>query len=108
MRYVAMFGGNEKTCFGLAGIGDLILTCSSTTSRNYTAGTVIGKNGIEYFNKTNTKTVEGILACDIAYEISKKHNIYSPIIEAVYNVIHSKTLPEVEMKKLMNFLLKTE
>ena len=108
MRYVTLFGGDEKTCYGLAGVGDLILTCSSTTSRNYTAGHTIGARGIEYFLKNNTKTVEGVMACEIAYEISKKHSIYSPIIEAVYNVIHAKSLPKEEMKKMMHFILKAE
>ena len=108
IRYVTFFGGNEKTCFGLAGIGDLILTCSSKESRNYTAGHMIGQRGVDFFFKHNTKTVEGVLACEIAYDISNKNNIYSPIIHAVYNIIHAKSLPKEEMNKMMKFVLKAE
>ena len=108
IRYVTFFGGNEKTCYGLAGIGDLVLTCSSMTSRNYSAGVTIGQNGIDYFMATNKKTVEGIYACEIAYEIAKDHGIYSPIVTAVYNVIQGVSKPEEEVKRLMQQAPKNE
>ena len=107
-RFVLHFNGKEETCFSLAGIGDLILTCSSKTSRNYTAGYTIGANSLEYFKATNTKTVEGIFATEIAYEIAKKENIYSPIISAIYNVIFNGTDPRKEIEFLMKSTLKGE
>ena len=108
VRYVTHFGGDEKTCFGLTGVGDLVLTCSSLTSRNFSAGVVIGREGMQYFNENNKKTVEGIFACEIAYEIAKENNIYSPIVTAVYNVIKQKSSPTEEIKKLMTSNLKAE
>ncbi len=108
MRYVTKFGGSEKTCFGLAGIGDLILTCTSATSRNYTAGYKIGSSSYEEFAKTNTKTVEGIFACEIAYEIAKAHDIYSPIVTAIYKVIKENASPLEQVKALMQSELKAE
>lgn len=108
MRFVKYFGGKEETCFGLAGIGDLILTCSSKTSRNYSAGYKIGSTSYAEFEKTNTKTVEGIFACEIAYEIAKENNIYAPIITAIYNVIKNQSKPLDEIKKLMTAKLKSE
>lgn len=107
-RYVTCFGGQFKTCLGLAGIGDLILTCSSKTSRNYTAGYTIGKYGVDYFLDNNTKTVEGIYACQIAHAISKEHNIYSPIINAVYEVIFENKDPRTKIYELMTNELKGE
>ena len=107
-RYVVTFGGNIKTCYGLAGIGDLTLTCSSTTSRNYSAGYTIGKYGINYFLENNKKTVEGIYACEIAYKISKENNIYSPIISSVYDVIYNKVNPKDKLLEMMNNALKDE
>ena len=107
-RYVKHFGGNEETCFGLAGIGDLLLTCSSTTSRNYSAGYKIGSTSFEEFAKTNTKTVEGIFACEIAYEIAKTNGIYSPIVNGIYNVIKFGKNPLQEVKNLMAGELKAE
>ena len=107
-RYVTLFGGDVSTCYGLAGIGDLTLTCSSTTSRNYSAGYTIGSKSIKYFKETNTKTVEGVFACEIAHDIAIKNNIYSPIINAVYNVIFNENSPKDELLKLMTNELKSE
>lgn len=107
-RFVIHFNGKEETCFSLAGIGDLILTCSSKTSRNYTAGYTIGSRSLEYFKDTNTKTVEGIFATEIAYEIAKKENIYAPIISAIYNVIFNGKDPKKEIENLMKSTLKGE
>lgn len=107
-RYVTKFGGNIKTCYGLAGIGDLTLTCSSTTSRNYSAGYMIGKNGIEYFRNNNKKTIEGVYACKVAYNLSKQHDIYSPIVNAVYDVIYNDVNPKDKLIEMMNNALKGE
>ncbi len=107
-RFVLHFKGKEETCFSLAGIGDLILTCSSKTSRNYMAGYTIGTNSIEYFKKTNTKTVEGIYATEIAYQIAKKEGIYAPIISAIYNVVFNGKNPKKEVASLMKSELKGE
>ena len=107
-RFVTHFGGREETCFGLAGVGDLILTCSSTTSRNYSAGYVIGSTSVENFNATNVKTVEGVYALEIAYEIAKNNGIYAPIITAIYNVIFNGKNPKDEIKNLMSSELKGE
>ena len=108
VRFVKFFGGNEKTCYGLAGVGDLMLTCSSTTSRNYTAGYKISSTSAEQFFKENTKTVEGVFACTIAYEIAKENNIYSPIISSVHSVLFENANPRDEIEKLMNGDLKSE
>ncbi len=108
MRFVKHFGGREGTCFGLAGIGDLILTCSSKTSRNYNAGYIIGSSGMENFKRANDKTVEGIYAVEIAYNVAKKEGIYAPIISSVYNVVYRGRSPREEIKALMTGKLKKE
>ena len=108
MRFVKYFNGKEKTCFGLAGVGDLILTCSSTTSRNYSAGYFIGKNNASLFFKENKKTVEGIFACKIAYKIANDNNIYAPIVTSVYNVLFNNANVKDEIDKLMTNDLKEE
>ena len=107
-RFVKHFGGKEETCFSLAGVGDLILTCSSTTSRNYTAGFTIGSTSVENFNATNKKTVEGVYALEIAYNTAIKNAIYAPIITAIYNVIFNGKNPKDEIKSLMRGELKGE
>lgn len=105
-RYVTHFGGNESTCYGLAGIGDLILTCSSTTSRNYSAGYEIGRTSYKNFISNNSKTVEGVYACEIAYQIAKENNIQSPIVECIYNIAYNRNsiIDEIEKLKELIFI----
>lgn len=107
-RFVIAMGGNPETCLGLTGIGDLVLTCTSTTSRNFSAGVEIGKKGIKEFNKTNNKTVEGIYACEIAKKIADEHDIYAPIINAMYNVLFEEHDCKEELAMLFNNSLKNE
>lgn len=108
-RFAQLMGGKEKTCMGLTGIGDLTLTCSSTKSRNYMAGVQIGTTkSIEKFYQENKKTVEGIYACKIAYEIAQSNHIYAPIISSIYHVLYEHADPEDEIKTMMNYSLKEE
>ncbi|MBP3399274.1 MAG: NAD(P)-dependent glycerol-3-phosphate dehydrogenase, partial [Erysipelotrichaceae bacterium] len=72
-RYGIAFGGKPETYLGLDGVGDLIVTCTSYHSRNFTAGLAIGKadSAVEFL-KNNTKTVEGIRCAKVVYEESKR------------------------------------
>lgn len=104
MRRLALFlGAKEQTLLGLTGVGDMIVTCTSTLSRNYQAGLMIaqGDNLEEALGKI-TMVVEGANTCIAGYNISKKYNIYMPIMEAVYNVIYLKKNPKEEVIKLMS------
>lgn len=107
-RFVVKMGGEAQTCLGLTGVGDLVLTCTSKTSRNFAAGVEIGQYGIDYFNLHNKKTVEGIYACSISKKIADENQIYAPIINAVYNVVFNHKNAEEEISKLMNTDLKNE
>lgn len=83
-------GGNIITFAGLAGIGDLIVTCTSMHSRNRKAGILIGK-GMEIDDVIETvgMVVEGIKTTKSAYELAKKHDIDMPITEEIYDVIYN-------------------
>lgn len=108
-RYGVAIGANQKTFLGLTGIGDLFLTCSSFTSRNYSCGVAIGKqDGADEFLKNNTKTIEGIHACKIIYNSSKKLGIDMPITQAVYEVIYENKKPSIAIVELMGRSLKSE
>lgn len=107
-NFVIFFGGKEKTCLGLSGYGDLILTCTSKTSRNYMAGYEIGKHGYDNFIKSNHKTVEGIIACNIAYNIAKSNDIYAPIIISIHHILFENKNPMEEILKLIRSELKPE
>ncbi len=105
---VAM-GAKERTFSGLSGIGDLVLTCTSPLSRNYTLGIKLGQ-GIKLKDILNqTRSVaEGVATAESAFELSKKYNIEMPIVEQVYRVIYGEKDPVLAVKDLLERSLKTE
>jgi glycerol-3-phosphate dehydrogenase len=102
-------GCQKETFMGLAGIGDLIVTCTSVHSRNNRCGELIGK-GKTYAeaSKEIGMVVEGYYALEAAMELSAKYNIEMPITSAVYDIIHNGCTPEEAMYKLMNRDIKNE
>ena len=108
-RYGLAHGGKMSTFMGLCGMGDLILTCSSFTSRNFQAGFSIGKNdSSEPFWNTNKTSVEGVNACNIIYHKAQQEKIEMPITTAVYQVLFEKRKPSEAVIELMNRDLKYE
>lgn len=95
-------GGNPHTFYGLTGMGDLIVTCTSMYSRNRRAGILIGKGmSKEKACSEIGMVVEGVKACEAFYELSRSEGIVMPITEALYNVLFSGKNPENEVKALM-------
>ena len=95
-------GGEKETFYGLSGLGDLIVTCLSEHSRNRKAGKLIGQGKtLEETKKEVGMVIESIDNIDVAYELSKIHNIEMPIVETVYQVIYEKLDPQEAVKKLM-------
>lgn len=85
---VAM-GASRDTFAGLAGMGDLIVTCTSMHSRNRRAGILIGQGkAVEEAMKQVGAVVEGYYAAKSSYEIAQKHGIEMPIINAAYNALY--------------------
>jgi glycerol-3-phosphate dehydrogenase (NAD(P)+) len=105
---VAM-GAKERTFAGLSGIGDLVLTCTSPLSRNYTVGVKLGQGMKLKDILSQTRSVaEGVETAESAYELSKKYNIEMPIVEQVYKVIYDDKDPALAVKDLMERSLKSE
>lgn len=109
-RFGVCKGGQAETYLGLTGIGDLIVTCSSTHSRNFMAGFQIGQdNSAKHFMETNQKTVEGIRTCKVIYEDLKNYpDIEMPITEAIYQVVYENKRPSDVIQNLMLRDLKAE
>ena len=102
-------GGEKETFYGLSGLGDLIVTCLSEHSRNRRAGKLIGQGKtLEEARKEVGMVIESIDNIDVAYELGKKHNVYMPIIETVYNVIYNGLDPQTAVKDLMTRGKKSE
>ncbi|CAL7960040.1 Glycerol-3-phosphate dehydrogenase (NAD(P)+) [Alphaproteobacteria bacterium] len=88
MRTVVQLGGNEKTVMSAAGIGDLILTCSTTTSRNMSFGYKLAVNQNLAKKELLASTVEGYATTLALRNISIRQNITMPICEAVYKILY--------------------
>ncbi len=108
-RLGTAMGGEEKTFYGLTGLGDLIVTCGSEHSRNRRAGVMIGKGfSIEEARKEIGMTIESVDNIDVAYALSKKYNIEMPIVHGVYDVLYNGLDPKVAVDALMTRTLKEE
>ncbi|HRX80505.1 MAG TPA: NAD(P)H-dependent glycerol-3-phosphate dehydrogenase, partial [Pirellulaceae bacterium] len=94
------FGGRRETVTGLAGIGDLILTCSSTQSRNLRYGMQVGQ-GVprdQFFDGKPT-VVEGVANAASIMKVARSKRVSMPIVTAVYRVVHEgKDLAETFSK----------
>ena len=109
IRYGVALGGRQETFMGLTGIGDLIVTCTSPHSRNFSAGYEIGThNSAQYFWENNTKTVEGVRTAKVIYEVSREKGIDMPIIEEIYKVLYEDKKPADSARDLMLRDLKHE
>lgn len=88
-RLGAAAGGRKETFAGLAGMGDLIVTCTSRHSRNRRAGVLIGKGATaqEAMEQVGA-VVEGYYAAAAGYEMSLRYGVEMPITEAVYNILY--------------------
>lgn len=93
-------GGNPRTIDGLAGMGDLMLTCFSPQSRNQTAGQrLIHGERVEDIQKNTT--VEGIPTADVAIMYADMCGLELPIFRCVHALIHKKITPEQAIADLM-------
>ena len=102
-------GANRQTFYGLTGVGDLFVTCSSKHSRNRSAGVLIGQGKtIDEAIKEVGMVVEGIYAVDGAYKLARKYNVETPIINEMYDIIHNGKTPEEATSNLMLRGRKTE
>ncbi len=102
-------GCKRRTFMGLAGIGDLIVTCTSRHSRNNRCGEMLGR-GMSYKEAEAEigMVIEGYHALDAAMELKNKYQVELPIMEAVYSIIKLGEKPQSAMQRLMNRDIKSE
>ncbi len=102
-------GGNLQTFSGLAGMGDLVLTCTGGLSRNRTLGVRIGKGEKLNDIMSGMKTVaEGVKTARAARYLSRKYNVDMPIVDEVYQLLYEGKDPKQAVKDLMTRELKDE
>lgn len=105
-RVISFVGGNPSTLYGLAGIGDIMLTCNSFESRNYSYGYNYKENSSLDYNQNGT--IEGLNTIKEIYNISKNNKIDMPIIDALYKILFNHSTIDFESQKLMKRDMKGE
>lgn len=102
MRLGLALGGKQETFMGLAGLGDLILTCTDNQSRNRRLGLTLGQGKtIEQACQEIGQEIEGIAAAKQAYLLAQKHQIEMPIIEQTYLVLYENLAPSTAVQNLL-------
>lgn len=96
-------GGSKKTILSFAGFGDILLTCTSEKSRNYSFGMLIGSGASkeeieEYKNKI---TIEGLYTLKSIHKLIKKKNIKIPTIDIIYDIVFK----DKKIDKLIDYLM---
>ncbi|HAK60244.1 MAG TPA: NAD(P)H-dependent glycerol-3-phosphate dehydrogenase [Nitrospiraceae bacterium] len=108
-RLGAAMGANPLTFSGLAGMGDLVLTCTGSLSRNRTLGERLGKGEKLDEILAATKTVaEGVKTAKAALDLAKKYSVEMPIVEGVYQLLYKGKKPKQAVQELMGRELKGE
>ncbi len=95
-------GAHRETFAGLAGVGDLIVTCTSMHSRNRRAGILIGQGvGIQEAMKQVGAVVEGYYAASAAWKLAQRYHVEMPITQAAYEVLYENRDPVQVITGLM-------
>ena len=108
-RLGVALGARKETFMGLAGLGDLVLTCTDNQSRNRRFGLALAAGeSIDAAQKTIGQVVEGVLAARAVREVATRANVEMPISEQIYRVVHDGVPPKEAVKELMSRALKPE
>lgn len=95
-------GGKPNTLLGLCGIGDMMLTCGTTKSRNMSFGYQLGEGAALDQLLSEGKTVEGVPTAKSVYMLAKKLRVEMPICEAVYRIIHENAAIDTTIEQLLS------
>ena len=109
VRFGTSMGASKETFFGLAGVGDLVATCTSDHSRNRTVGKHLGQGkSIREIRASMNMVAEGLYTVDSVYQMSQKRNISMPITAAVNRIVKEESNPGEEVEKMMTREFKVE
>jgi glycerol-3-phosphate dehydrogenase (NAD(P)+) len=99
-RFGEAFGGRPTTLMGLSGLGDLILTCTSSQSRNYSLGVALGE-GVAPQRAGAGKLAEGVFTASALVELASRKGIEMPISAAVAAVLAGKLTIDAAIEALL-------
>ncbi|MEM7214618.1 MAG: NAD(P)H-dependent glycerol-3-phosphate dehydrogenase [Pseudomonadota bacterium] len=103
-RLAVALGAKPETLSGLSGLGDLVLTCSSTQSRNFTYGMTMGKGD----SLEGLKLAEGAFTAGVALRLARERKIEAPITEAIVKVLEKEVTAQEAVRQLLTRPLKRE
>ena len=102
VRLGVELGADPATFAGLAGLGDLVATCTSPLSRNRTFGVNLGRGlTLEQTIAATRQTAEGVKSCRSILDLARAHDVDMPLTEAVVAVVHEGTTPAEVVRRLM-------
>jgi glycerol-3-phosphate dehydrogenase (NAD(P)+) len=102
-KFAIFFKAKKETIFGLSGLGDLMLTCNSSKSRNTNFGTkIVNIKHKNFENELDKNAItEGYYSAKATMKIASENNIDMPILESVFNILYNEFNIEDEINKLM-------
>src|SRR6185295_8756692 len=104
-RFGRAFGARAETLTGLSGLGDLILTCSSAQSRNYSFGVALGKGDPA---QAGGKLAEGIFTAPVLLEMANEQGVEMPIAAAVVAILAGRSSVDEAVETLMTRPFRSE
>jgi glycerol-3-phosphate dehydrogenase (NAD(P)+) len=108
-RLAMAMGGRQSTLAGLAGLGDLVLTCTGDLSRNRTVGVELARGRKLADIVSSMKMVaEGVKTTDAAVELANRYDVDMPITAQMHQVLHAGASPQEAIRRLMDRSLKGE
>jgi glycerol-3-phosphate dehydrogenase (NAD(P)+) len=109
VRFGTKLGGRFETLTGLSGLGDLILTCSSTQSRNMSLGHALGQGqSLEDILGARKSFTEGVHSAGAVVALARKQGVEMPICEAVYHVVKGSMSVDEAVEALLSRPLRAE
>lgn len=102
-------GGNAQAFLGLAGVGDLIATCTSNLSRNFSVGQRLAKGEtLEQVLASSEEVAEGIETIKIVNELAESYSVRCPITQTLYKILHQNMTIQDALTYLMSFPFRAE
>jgi glycerol-3-phosphate dehydrogenase (NAD(P)+) len=102
-------GANPLTFAGLAGLGDLVATCSSPLSRNRTFGERLGKGqAVAEIVASTRQVAEGVKSCESVADLGRAHGVDMPITDGVVEVVHNGAAPQEMVRMILARSAKAE
>jgi glycerol-3-phosphate dehydrogenase (NAD(P)+) len=109
MRLGVALGADKDTFMGLAGLGDLVLTCTDDQSRNRRLGLALARGASPAEAQAEiVQVVEGVLAARAVRTVAQRNGVEMPISEQIYRVLYEGVTPKIAVQNLMKRTIKAE